>query len=353
LFVLKPDEIGDFILTTGCLRVLAREIGEDNLLLAVSKAVAPLARSQFPAAKVFPLEFRRRRKVLNITLVNIGLNWRVWRQLLREKVEWAICLRSLRSYLQTVFFYTPRARHYIACENLLGRQKRQRRPAVEAVVKAIFRPQLLRYPEVGATPGVPTDLAANREVVSAVLGRQLSLEEIWPTLRAEAVSPAGSPSWVLAPFSSSEKKDYPLEQWIAVLRELQGWRGDSPLQLTAAGYQQKTLERWGEALRGAGLPKVEVLPPVPLESYPNLLAGAGMVLTVDTAAAHFACALRRPALILSAGHHPGVYGPYSPDGRQLWLEAGQSGVVWTEDLSVERVVGEFRQFFVGRAIAES
>lgn len=361
IFVLKPDEIGDFILTTGCLRCLAVEFGEENLLLAVSKAAAPLARSQFPQATIYPLEFRRRRKVLNVTLVNIGLNWRVWRSLLFQRVEWALCLRSLRSYLHTVFFYTPRAGNYVACENLLSRQKRQRRPAVEAVAKGIFRPRLLPYPEVGAKAGVPTDLEANRLVASVVLGRELSLEEAWPRLEARVRETGEVSPWIFAPFSSSEKKDYPLQEWVEIFRALQPGRGERPLRLVAAGYQAAALQKWVEALRAAGLPKVEALPSVGLPELTDILAGAAFIFTVDTAAAHFACALRKPALILSAGHHPGVYGPYSPDGRQLWLSApaGQAADAlakgWAAELPSERVVQEFNIFFgpvIGQPVSD-
>lgn len=347
LYVLKPDEIGDFILTTGCLRTLATQLGEENLLLAVSKAAAPLARSQFPRATVHALEFRRRRKVLNVTLVNIGLNWRVWNQLRRTRVEWAICLRSLRSYLHTVLFYTPRARHYIACENLLGKQKRQRRPAVESAVKKIFHPTLLPYPAREPGSPLPTDLQANRLVTSAVLGRTLDLAETWPSLHFAAPNPLAQGAWVLAPFSSSVKKDYPLESWIRVFQALAPWRAGAPLRLSAAPYQQNQLQHWASTLQNAGIPDVSLLPPVPVEQYPAVLAGAARIFTVDTAAAHFACALRRPSLILSAGHHPGVYGPYSPDGNQLWIAPDRKLPEnrWFEAVTPERILAEFSRAF--------
>jgi len=48
VFILKPDAVGDFILATGCIRLMARELGEKNLVIAVRADVAPLARAQFP-----------------------------------------------------------------------------------------------------------------------------------------------------------------------------------------------------------------------------------------------------------------------------------------------------------------
>lgn len=354
IFVLKPDEIGDFVLTTGCLRRLAEEFGEDRLILAVSRAVAPLAQSQFPTARVLPLEFRRRRKILNVTMVNIGLNFRVWMGILFRRVRVAACFRSLRSYLHTFIFYSPRAGKYVACENLLGRQKRNRRPVVEKVMGWLFRPVLRPYPEMGARADgrggfLPTDLEANRLVASEVLGRELTVEECWPVLRVgrNATEGGAEAPWVLAPFSSSPKKDYPAEGWAAVLRGLEDYRGGRELRLCAAPYQRGALEKFRKVLDAAGVANVVVEEAVPLPEYVDFLAGAACVLTVDTATAHFACALRRPALIVSAGHHPGVYGPYSPDGRQLWLapKPGTREADWVADLPPEKVIGKFRDYF--------
>jgi len=42
---------------------------------------------------------------------------------------------------------------------------------------------------------------------------------------------------------------------------------------------------------------------------------------VDTAAAHMACALNCPAIILFSGLHRGIYAPWATSSRQVWLEA--------------------------------
>ena len=76
-----------------------------------------------------------------------------------------------------------------------------------------------------------------------------------------------------------------------------------------------------------------------------------MVLTVDTAAAHMACALGSPAVIASAGHHPGVYAPYSPNGLQHWimpppdLRKGE----WRENLTPEILASAIREILARSA----
>ncbi len=315
VFVLKPDAIGDFILATGCLRLLAREIGEENLLLAVRTDVAPLARSQFPSATVLPLTLRTKRRILNITTVNVIHNLPVWARLLTTRVDAAICLRSMRAYLHTITFYLPRAKHRIACKNLLLANPRVRRPAVERFATRVFRPTLLPYP----TPGeLPTDIEANRIVIEALLGRPVSPAEALPSLTPpRPLSPKGN--WLLAPFSSSKAKDYPAALWAEVLRSTAPLRGAAPLHLAAAPNQSDRLRDFADTLHAAGIDNLSILTPQPLEDYIQTIAESALVLTVDTAAAHMACATGTPAVIVSAGQHPGVYAPYSPNARQHWI----------------------------------
>ena len=72
-------------------------------------------------------------------------------------------------------------------------------------------------------------------------------------------------------------------------------------------------------LRAAGIENLHIDPPLPLGDFLPQIAAARILLTVDTAAAHMACALGTPAVIVSAGKQPGVYFPYSPNGLQTWL----------------------------------
>ena len=318
VFVLKPDEIGDFVLVTGALRVLEKHFGQAGLILAVSAAVAPLARMQFPAATVIPLAFQRRRKLVNVTLINIILNLPALFKLAGRRVEAAVCLRSMRNYLQTVLFYSVRARRYIACTNLLSTRKSRRRSVVEHGVKCLFRPELLPYPPPGEH--VPSELEANRLVVCAALGREVEPAEIFPVLDPGLPEvPLDEGAWVLCPFSSSVTKDYPVDRWVEALLPLSGEREKRPILLTSSPAQSEQLKIFAAVLKNAGIGPLELRCGGGLPELVRLLSGAGLILTVDTATAHIACALRRRAVIVHTGQHPGVYGPYSPDGRQLWV----------------------------------
>ncbi len=311
VFILKPDAIGDFILASGCIRTIAHEAGEQNLVLAVRTDVAPLARHQFPKARILPLTLREKRRILNVTTVNILHSLPSWLQMLALRVDASICLRSMRAYLHTICFHTPRAKRRIACENLLLASPRVRRPAVEKFAARVFKPTLLPYPAPGK---LPSDIEANRSVAAELLGREISDSEILPRL----VLPhpvERSAHWMLCPFSSTPAKDYPAAQWAEVLTLFP----DTPLHLAAGPSQSDSLQNFTTELRAAGIPNLHIDPPLPLGEFLEKVAAARLLLTVDTAAAHMACALGTPAVIVSAGRQPGVYSPYSPNGLQTWI----------------------------------
>ncbi len=341
VFIIKPDAIGDFILASGCVRLIAREVGEENLVLAVRSDVSPLAKSQFPKALVLPLTLREKRRILNVTTVNILHSLPSWLRMVCLRVDAALCLRSMRAYLHTIWFYTPRAKRRIACENLLLARPRVRRPAVENFVSRFFKPTLLPYPTQG---NLPSDIEANRVVAEKFLGRKIADAEISPSLVLPKPIPR-SDRWLLCPFSSSTNKDYPAEKWAAALQILAPQRSNSPLHLAVGPNQQQQLAAFAQILRNAGIPNLVVDPPTPLAEFLNSIAAARIVLTVDTAAAHMACALGSPAVIASAGQHPGVYAPYSRNSLQHWLipppklRKGE----WREKLTPENLAGTIRE----------
>lgn len=335
--ILKPDEIGDFVISTGAIRALARHHGEKNTVLVIKSEIAPLARSEFPRATLVELPWQPRRKGRNQTAANLRSCFPAWRSLRALRVDQSVCLRSQRDYLQTLLFAAPGARQRFAPENVLLRSGRLRRRMAEKLLLLLARPQLLPYPEPRGEP--TSELASHRAVVSAATGREAALGEIMPSL--ESAPWRGGGGWLLCPFSSRPAKDYSVANWITALRE--AVRAHSPRVVRVAGgpNQSARLAEFAALLRSAnvGCP-VEVEPAGPLEDFPDKIAAADLVLTVDTAAAHFACACRAPAVVVACGLHDGTYGPYSTDGRQHWLVGdwaarGRDG--WQETVPADAV----------------
>ena len=93
------------------------------------------------------------------------------------------------------------------------------------------------------------------------------------------------------------------------------FRSDRILIVGSVG-QAPRLAEYGREL--AGFP-VSVVTPADVPQFAALLADAAWVLSAETAAAHLATALDRPAVVLLGGGHFGQCGPWTRSARQRWL----------------------------------
>lgn len=305
-------------MSTGAIRLLAREHGEENTTLVVKDEIASLARREFPGANIVGLPWQPKRKGHSRTIANMRHCLPAWRHLRRLRVEDSVSLRARRNYVQTALFAAPRAQRRFAAENPLVRKGKPRRQIVEALLVHLAHPRLLPYPPPTAESGVPSELVSFRAIVAEMLGREVAPDEIMP--RLSSVQWQGGGGWLLCPFSSNPVKDYSAGRWADSLREALKTAAPGVIQLAGGPAQWEALREFAASLRAGGVTcAVEVLPPGPLEKFPDLVAKADLVLTVDTAAAHFACASGAPAVIVACGLNSGIYGPYSPNGRQIWL----------------------------------
>ena len=318
VFILKPDGIGDFVLASGALRLLARECGEENLILCVKSLLVPLARSQFPRATVLDLPVAAERKVINLFAWNFIACLPVWWRLRTTPVDAVVCLRSMRNYLETFLFLSSQAGRRVASENILLRGKRKVRTIVETAANRFFRTELAPYPQMAEE--MPMEIEAHRRVVERVLGRAVADAEVLPVLHSSA--PTGGEYWICAPITNLASKVYPLTKWGEIFRELQPEAAGKKILLTGSEDQRGVLEELRTLLRESGCAGAVVFIPADLVAYVDLIAGTEIMLTVDTAAAHFATALDRPTLILFSGLHRGMFGPWHRSERQSWLSAG-------------------------------
>lgn len=342
IFVLKPDGIGDFILATGALHALAREYGEEHLVICVRSVLAPLAQSQFPKATVLPLPTRMKRKVLNLFLYNSLVSIPLWFRLRFLRVDTAICLRGLRNYLETILFYSAIARRYIAPENhlCLG-PKKKARATVEKVVQGFFRAELLPYPE--AATDAPLEIEAHRRVISKTLNREVSLQEVLPVLHTDYA--AKEPCWICAPVTEASKM-YPKELWVEAFQELRSDLGAKPLLLVGSEDQRPQLAELEKALHDVGVLSARLFIPPTLVDFMHHIAGADLLLSVDTAAAHFATALDQRAIVIFSGLHLGMFGPWQRSERQSWLlpdPPPKKKSHWPKSIPPARVASEARR----------
>lgn len=314
VLIFKPDGIGDFVLATGAIRLLEQEAGVSRLVLCVKSILVPLARDQFPGAEILPLPTAAERRVINLFVWNFAVTQPLWWRLRTGRFDTALCLRSMRNYLETFLFFSAGSRRHIACENLLLRSGRKVRAAVEHVVRRLVKPEWVPYPASGP---LPLEIEAHRAVVTRLLGRPVTDAEILPTLRF--ASPLPGDHWVCAPVTNLASKVYPFPRWREVMGLLRPEAGDRKLLLIGVPADRPLLEELRDGLHQDGCARAEIHLPADLAALVRVIAGAGLVLSVDTAAAHFAAALDRPLAVAFSGLHQGMFAPWRRSARQEWV----------------------------------
>jgi ADP-heptose:LPS heptosyltransferase len=344
LFILKPDGIGDFILVTGALRLLASELGEENLLICVRSVIVPLAKEQFPKARVLELPTAAERKRINLFARNLFYCLPLWFKLRMTRVDAAVCFRSMRNYLETFLFYSAKTKRFFGCENILLRSQRKKvRLYVDTAVRKFFHPQLMPYPEEARH--LPLEIEAHRRVVAQILERAVEPEQVVPRLRSKTESSQGG-IWICAPITEASKV-YPLPLWRDVFVELRPDLAGKNLLLVGSDDQRGALDELGSLLHRAGVENAKVHLPEDLVELLNLIAAAEMVMTVDTAAAHFAAGLDRSCVILFSGLHQGMFAPWQRSTRQRWLlpqqPEGKTKFKWHAGIQPARVAATVRE----------
>lgn len=335
-FLFKPDGIGDFFLSSGTVRLLAREFGEENLVISVLPVLEPVVRAQFPKATPVILPIRKKRILLNVFVANCIRCFPAWRMMLGTRVDVAISLRHMRDYLMNVLFYSVPAARRVAVENMLLGNGRPVRRWTEKVFLWLFSPRIISYPP--PIEGIPREIEANRRLLCEALGRQVRIEEVWPELRRVGDPGVQGTYWICAPFANGGGKDFPVARWVELFVSLRNQGRMPVLLLTGSKDQSSRLESFREALVAAGpefADSVQVVLPTDLQDFINLLAAAELVLTVDTAAAHAATALDRPTVVLFSGQHHGTFGPWRRSPQQIWIYPGMppEGKSWHDLIS--------------------
>jgi ADP-heptose:LPS heptosyltransferase len=283
-----------------------------------------------------------KRKVLNLFLYNSLVSIPLWFRLRFLRVDTAVCLRGLRNYLETLLFYSAIARRYVAPENhLCVGPKKKVRATVEKVVQSFFRAELLPYPEVATN--APLEIEAHRRVVSKVVNRELSIQEVLPVLQTDYA--AKEPCWICAPATEASKM-YPTKLWVEVFQDLRRELGTKPLLLTGSEDQRPQLAELEKALHEAGILGARVFIPPTLVDFMHHIAGADLLLSVDTAAAHFSTALDQRTVVVFSGLHLGMFGPWQRSDRQSWLlpdppPAKKSH--WPKSIPPARIAAEARR----------
>lgn len=242
----------------------------------------------------------------------IPIAWRKWRRTLREPATRA-ALRTFRERLQAT-----RYDWIVDCQGLLksaavARLARGTHRAGPSWSSAREPLASLAYDRRAVVPWSLHVVARNRAIAAQALGYRLDGPARFglrvPALVA-AWLPDGPPTAVLIPGASRSEKLWPEAHWVAAGRQLAGqglrlvWLWGSPeerarVQRLAAACGGGVLDASGagDAVRTEGARTTSVIPPfVSVADAASLVAGARIVVGLDTGFTHLAGALGRPTV---------------------------------------------------------
>ncbi len=300
--IYKVDRLGDFVLALGAVRHLVNHYGADACQLVVSTVAEPLAAAEFPDVPRWVVPptasgaWRELRPLRNVTAP-------LWAG---EHFTDLICLRHARN------LYRDASLTWLSAEHWRGLGPR----CTPDELTLANRPVLPENYSSSATLPWSHELLAHRAVVELATGRLPDWEEMRPALRSVTAN-AGA-AWVFCPFGHDAIRDYPIEHWITAWRNAQ--LPPAPVQLLGPGTRAAELAQLASRLRNeASAGPVEVLTGLSTPQFIARIAAARGVVTVDSAAAHLATALDKPAVIIMGGGHFGWFVPWGEGVKQRWL----------------------------------
>jgi ADP-heptose:LPS heptosyltransferase/O-antigen/teichoic acid export membrane protein len=289
--IYKVDRLGDFVLALGAVQWAITRAGAANVLMILNESVRELAEREFPNVEKSYVRYDG-----DGGLAALRAAWSnpLARGVVRA--DTVICLRHQRGLFRERILAGLKAGVSIGCSEGGARQQG------DCFTKpVIYRAEKSRE--------LPTELRTHAAVLSEWSGEQVAAADVLPSL----VSSTLSADFVLVcPFGSSEIRDYPVERWAAIVEGLRA-AGRRVVFNAAAGDET----RLHELVKHCGAVEVNVTER--FSDYFVLIERAAVVITVETAAAHLAAALDKPAVILIGGGHFGKCGPWNRSARQVWL----------------------------------
>lgn len=149
-------------------------------------------------------------------------------------------------------------------------------------------------------------IARNRALTGLALGYSPEGPPDYGLDRAK-LSPFPSDRYAVLLHATAEReKEWPAENWIALGQTLRG-RGVRLVLPWGNTREQERSRAIAAALPGADVPDLQ-----PLDAVARLIAGASLVVGVDTGLLHLAGALGVPLVGIFAGSEPGLTGPMGP-----------------------------------------
>lgn len=298
ILLVKTSSLGDVIHNLPVVSDLARCFPGAAIDWVVEEAFADIARLHPAVRRVIPVAVRR------------------WRRRLFAPQTWRE-LRDFRRVTSADFYDAVLDTQGLVKSALISRQARG--PRLGHARDSAREPLAAHFYDRAYT--IPKDLHAverNRRLAAAAfdypLPATLDYGIAAPSLVAAWLPP--EPYAVLLTATSRADKEWPESHWIALGRAL----GDSGMRCilpAGSAVERERAARIAAGLDGAQLRAIAA-PSLGIKELAGLMAGARVIIGVDTGLTHLAAALDRPTVALFCGSDPRLTGVFA-DARAINL----------------------------------
>jgi heptosyltransferase I len=282
LFI-KTSSLGDVIHHMPAATEARRQRPDARLTWVVEEAFAPLVALHPAIADVIPVASRR------------------WRRALHQPATWreiASCMKRIRMRdYQDVIDTQGLFR-----SAMIARLARGQRHGYD--ISSIREPAAVLFYDVHHR--VARDLHAivrNRALTGLALGYAPNGAIDFGLEPSRLKEPPRGPYAVLLHATARREKEWPEQSWIAVARAIAARGLEVVLPWGTEGERARS-ERMAAQLANTQVPAWQ-----PLDAMARLIAGASLVVGVDTGLVHLAAALRVPLIAIFVNSEPGLTGP--------------------------------------------
>ncbi len=308
ILLIKTSSLGDVVHQMPALTEAHAQRPDARFVWVVEEAYAPLVRLHPAAAEVIPVATRRWRRTLlsPATLREI----RAFKRLLRERTYDEVI--DTQGLIRT---------------GLIAKLARGRRHGYDA--QSIKEPLASRFYDV--RHAVSRDMhaiARNRMLTGRALGYIADGPADYGLTRRAKPTPYA----VLLHSTARAEKLWPEERWLEVGQALSR-RGVETVLPWGTHEERARSERLA-----AALPDARVPPRQPLDQMAQLIAGAAMVVGVDTGLLHLAAAFGVPLVAIFTGSEPGLTGPRGAGPIEILGNNGAAPSAADVLQTIERVV---------------
>lgn len=289
ILLVKTSSLGDVVHNLPVASDIRARFPGARIDWVVEEAFADIPRLHPGVRRVIPVAVRR------------------WRRNLLAAATWGE-LREYRTAVRSERYDLVLDTQGLIKSALLARQVPGRRAGYAA--EAAREPLAARfYDDTYAIPGNLHAVERNRRLAAAALGYEPNLPLDYG-IAAEPLAAAwlpAAPYCVLLTASSRADKLWPEADWLQLAAALNA-RG---LACVLPGGSAEERER--AARLATGMQQAVAAPPLGIAELAQLLAGARVVVGVDTGLSHIAAALGRLTFCLFAGSHPELTGVHAGD----------------------------------------